>query len=170
MLYNEQILTTQFREHTHVNRTCTYSVVVENGHFVATGMVQSVILFVFKNIYLFCCIRSQLQHARSLVSACGIQYSDQGLNPDIGNTESVTTREVPVILFQFNLPLIKEGFSLHTFPPVWLTLTCSDTRVLLIRMAYQRSPGNGNPFQYSCLENSMDRGAQAGYSPIKSWT
>ena len=26
--------------------------------------------------------------------------------------------------------------------------------------------GNGYPFQYSCLENSMDRGAwQAGYSP-----
>ena len=58
MLYNEQILTTQFREHTHVNRMRTYSVVVENGHFVATGMAQSVILFVLKNIYLFCCIRS----------------------------------------------------------------------------------------------------------------
>ena len=31
-----------------------------------------------------------------------------------------------------------------------------------------RPPGEGNgyPFQYSCLENSMDRGAwQAGYSP-----
>ena len=30
-----------------------------------------------------------------------------------------------------------------------------------------RSPGegNGNPLLYSCLENSMDRGAWAGYSP-----
>ena len=30
-----------------------------------------------------------------------------------------------------------------------------------------RSPGreNGKPLQYSCLENSMDRGALAGYSP-----
>ena len=30
-----------------------------------------------------------------------------------------------------------------------------------------RSPGegNGNPLQYSCLENSMDRGDLAGYSP-----
>ena len=30
-----------------------------------------------------------------------------------------------------------------------------------------RSPGegNGNPLQYSCLENPMDRGAFAGYSP-----
>ena len=25
--------------------------------------------------------------------------------------------------------------------------------------------GNGNPLQYSCLENLMDRGAWAGYSP-----
>ena len=25
--------------------------------------------------------------------------------------------------------------------------------------------GNGNPLQYSCLENSMDRGAWGGYSP-----
>ena len=30
-----------------------------------------------------------------------------------------------------------------------------------------RSPGegHGNPLQYSCWENSMDRGWQAGYSP-----
>ena len=30
-----------------------------------------------------------------------------------------------------------------------------------------RSPGeaNGNPLQYSCLENPMDRGAWQGYSP-----
>ena len=30
-----------------------------------------------------------------------------------------------------------------------------------------RAPGggNGNPTQYSCLENSMDRGALWGYSP-----
>ena len=30
-----------------------------------------------------------------------------------------------------------------------------------------RSPreGNGNPFQYSCLENSMDRGVSLGYNP-----
>ena len=32
-----------------------------------------------------------------------------------------------------------------------------------------RSPaeGNGNPLQYSCLENSMDKGSLAGYS---SWS
>ena len=34
----------------------------------------------------------------------------------------------------------------------------------------ERSPGewNGNPFQYSCLENSMDRGVSTG-PPGKSW-
>ena len=32
--------------------------------------------------------------------------------------------------------------------------------------------GNGNPFQYSCLENSMDRGAlqAAVHGVTKSWT
>ena len=31
-----------------------------------------------------------------------------------------------------------------------------------------RSPegGHGNPFQYFCLENPMDRGALVGYSPL----
>ena len=37
-----------------------------------------------------------------------------------------------------------------------------------------RSPGegNGNPFQYSCLENSMDRGAWPAIvlGVTKSWT
>ena len=37
-----------------------------------------------------------------------------------------------------------------------------------------RSPGGGNdnPIQYSCLENSMDRGAckVAAYGVAKSWT
>ena len=32
--------------------------------------------------------------------------------------------------------------------------------------------GNGNPFQYSCLENSMDRGAWGAtvYGAAESWT
>ena len=38
----------------------------------------------------------------------------------------------------------------------------------------ERSPreGNGNPLQYSCLENSMDRGAWQAtvHSITKSWT
>ena len=38
----------------------------------------------------------------------------------------------------------------------------------------ERSPGgeNGNPLQYSCLENSMDRGALQAtvHEATKSWT
>ena len=35
-----------------------------------------------------------------------------------------------------------------------------------------RSPGEGNvnPFQYSCLEKSMDRGACGLHGVTKSWT
>ena len=35
-----------------------------------------------------------------------------------------------------------------------------------------RSPGgeNGNPLQYSCLGNSMDRRAWQAYGVAKSWT
>ena len=34
-----------------------------------------------------------------------------------------------------------------------------------------RSPGegNGNPFQYSCLENSMDRGAWQTVAKSQTW-
>ena len=39
---------------------------------------------------------------------------------------------------------------------------------------FRRSPGvgNGNPLQYSCLENSMDRGARWAtvLEVVKSWT
>ena len=39
---------------------------------------------------------------------------------------------------------------------------------------FGRSPGegNGNPLQYSCLENSMDRGAQwaTAHGVTNSWT
>ena len=33
---------------------------------------------------------------------------------------------------------------------------------------WERSPGggNGDPLQYSCLENPLDREALAGYSPL----
>ena len=43
---------------------------------------------------------------------------------------------------------------------------------LIPRSGRSSGGGNGNPFQYSCLENSMDRGAwQATVHRItKSWT
>ena len=40
------------------------------------------------------------------------------------------------------------------------------SRAGFLTLAPGTGEGNGNPFQYSCLENSMDRGAwQATYSP-----
>ena len=33
------------------------------------------------------------------------------------------------------------------------------------RLGRSLGEGNGNPLQYYCLENPMDRGSQAGYSP-----
>ena len=44
---------------------------------------------------------------------------------------------------------------------------CRDIRDLGSILGLGRSPGggNGNPVQYSCLENSMDRAAWGGYGP-----
>ena len=56
------------------------------------------------------------------------------------------------------------------YPPV----NAGDTRDKGSMPGLERFPevGNGNPLQYSCLENSMDRGAwQATVNGVaKSWT
>ena len=43
---------------------------------------------------------------------------------------------------------------------------------LIPRLGRSPGEGNGNPFQYSCLENSMDRGAWRAivHGIAKSWT
>ena len=50
--------------------------------------------------------------------------------------------------------------------------TASRKRVLLLYFTHSCGEGNGNPLQYSCLENPMDRGAW--WAPVhgvtKSWT
>ena len=48
-----------------------------------------------------------------------------------------------------------------------LPASAGDTRDMGVIPGLGRSPGEGNgyPLQYSCLENSMDRGAWVGYSP-----
>ena len=72
------------------------------------------------------------------------------------------------------------------FPDLWgldfpggtvaknLPANAAHTRVLGSSPQSGRSPGvgNGNPFHYSCLENSMDRGAWWGtvHGVTKSWT
>ena len=44
---------------------------------------------------------------------------------------------------------------------------CQDTGETDLTPGSGRSPGggNGNPLQYPCLENPLDRGALEGYSP-----
>ena len=48
-----------------------------------------------------------------------------------------------------------------------LPANTGDTRDAVSILGSGRSPevGNDNPLQYSCLENSMDRGASRGDSP-----
>ena len=41
----------------------------------------------------------------------------------------------------------------------------SERRKLWGKIAYEVGEGNGNPLQYSCLRNPMDKGSLAGYSP-----
>ena len=71
----------------------------------------------------------------------------------------------------FSSPLINSvGFSGNTVVKN-LPIKAADTGLIL---GSGRSPGerNGNPFQYSCLGNPMDRGAwQATVHRVaKSWT
>ena len=40
-----------------------------------------------------------------------------------------------------------------------------ETRVQSLGWEEALEEGKGNPLQYSCLENPMDRGALEGYSP-----
>jgi len=55
-----------------------------------------------------------------------------------------------------------------------LSANAGDTRDTDLIPGLGRSPGegNGNPFQYSCLENSMDRGTWQAtvHGVAKSWT
>ena len=79
---------------------------------------------------------------------------------------SAETRKQPVVhhpsqpLLEFNIKLVNQSVIRC---PWWLSCkesTCNAGDWGLIP-GWGRSPGerNGNPFQYSCLENSMDRGA-----------
>ena len=47
-----------------------------------------------------------------------------------------------------------------------------ETQVRSLGLGRSPGEGNGNPLQYSCLENSMDRGAWRAtvHGVAKSWT
>ena len=50
-------------------------------------------------------------------------------------------------------------------------LAIQETQVRSLRLEDPLGEGNGNPLQYSCLENSMDRGAWRVivHGAVKSW-
>ena len=65
-------------------------------------------------------------------------------------------------------PILSEWASQVALVVKNLPANAGDTGDLGSTPGLRRSPGegNGNPLQYSCLENPMDRGAWlAGYSP-----
>ena len=41
----------------------------------------------------------------------------------------------------------------------------AEDRSLILGLGRSPGVGNGNPFQYSCPENFMDRGSPVGYNP-----
>ena len=53
----------------------------------------------------------------------------------------------------------------HSGPPVCANAGDSRDVDLIPGLGRSLGVGNGNPLQYSCLENFMDRGAWGGYSP-----
>ena len=58
-------------------------------------------------------------------------------------------------------------------PTLWyFTYSCIIIQLLLETANHLKGEGNGNPLQYSCLENPMDRGAWwvAVHGVAKSWT
>ena len=85
-----------------------------------------------------------------------------------------------LILFSFQMPSffsLKSSISLSTWAPrphFPLPANVGDIRDVGSIPGWERSPGGGqdNPFQYSCLENPMDRGAwwATVHRVAKSWT
>ena len=84
---------------------------------------------------------------------------------------------VPIILtVDVGIIIILKGCLVGLGLPRWLTgkeSACSEGDMGSVP-GWGRSPGegNGNPLQYSCLENPMDRGARRAtvHGVAKNWT
>ena len=100
----------------------------------------------------FYCTRSQLWHAGYLVEACGIQFPDKGQNPSPLHWESrVLVIGPPGSITSYYFGDIPGGSDSKES-------VCNAEDLGLIPGSRRSSGGgNGNPLQYSCLENSMDR-------------
>ena len=118
-------------------------------------------------------------HGLSCFAACGI-FLDQGLNLHLPHWQVDS------------LPLSHQGSQLHLYLqplPLGLHDRLSSASCQIssgIRLSWEHEPysemhmrgsrlcgeGNGNPLQYSCLENPVDRGAwrAAVHRVAQSWT
>ena len=97
----------------------------------------------------------------------------------VAHCRQETTREEKIVSFKFlHGGLYQEKKVLSTkvwwrYTPFWASLMARMAKnppamqETLVWSLGQEDPGkgNGNPLQYSCLENSMNRGAWRGYSP-----
>ena len=62
--------------------------------------------------------------------------------------------------------------SIPSLPDSWPSLYSRNEHNIIKQLYSNNREGNGNPLQYSCLENPMDRGAwwAAVHQVVKSWT
>ena len=106
------------------------------------------------------------------------------LAPECFHPLLILSREMFALFFSGSMPHLRIYF--HTFPiivlnvlPCWLSSkesTCNAGDAIDAGLIPEsgRSPGggNGNPLQYSCRENPMDRGAwwATVHRVTKSWT
>ena len=133
-------------------------------------------IFIF--ICLFICLcqvwySSSLQY--TVVVSCGIQFSDQDqtqgpLHCRPGVLTHWTTREVPKwrdFFGDFGDSVHEEGFPGGDSGKE-CTCQCRRPKNPRFNPGPGKSPGggHGNPLRYSCLENPMDSGALAVYSPL----
>ena len=67
---------------------------------------------------------------------------------------------------------------LNVLDTLYVNITLNEDHIITLKMHHnselrvKSGVGNGNPFQYSCLENSMDRGAWRAevHGVSKNWT
>ena len=82
-------------------------------------------IYIYIYMYIFGCTGPQLWHQRSLVSACGIQFSDQGLNPGPLLHSVLTTGPSGKSVSNSSYHFSETGFRSHfpSFAQAW-TSTC----------------------------------------------
>ena len=66
----------------------------------------------------------------------------------------------------------EKSSALSLFIPLYFLISCNHLKLIFNLIQFRSGKGNGNPFQYSCLENPVVRGAWwvAVHGVARSWT